>query len=180
MLAQRAVKFSTAELRLDALGNANRNLILYRKHVADITIIAARPNLRLRAGVDKLNGDSDCAACAAHTALQEIACTKLPRRRHSVAVLLFDERRRVARDNGISSPARQRRTDVLGYPVREVGSVGTLAEVLEREDGDCRLGPKGVKIEIARCRARHLTALRRPSNATSILVAGFVSRAMNR
>ena len=124
MLAQRAMKFSTGELRLNALGNANRNLVLYRKHIADITIIAARPNLRLRVGVDKLNGDSDGVACAAHTALQEIASTKLSCRCHGVAVLLLNERRRVARDNGISSPARQRRTDVLGYPVREVSSVG--------------------------------------------------------
>src|SRR5262245_57448945 len=133
MLAQRAMEFSAAELRLNALDYASSNLILYGKYVMEITIIPARPNLRSRACVDKLSADSDLAARSAHAALQEIAYPKLPRRRHGVAVLIFTERRRVARDDGKSSPARQRCSDVLGYPVREMGTVGNIAEVLERE-----------------------------------------------
>src|SRR5262245_51440039 len=100
MLTQRAMELSAAELRLDALDDASRDLILYGKHVAEIAIIPACPNLHPRACVDKMEADSDFAARPAHAALEEIARPKLPCRRHGVAILLPTEPRRVAGDDG--------------------------------------------------------------------------------
>src|SRR5262245_16439920 len=105
MLTQRALKLSAAELRLDALDDACCDVVLYHKHVAETAIVLVCPNLRLRACVDKLNGDSNFAAHPAHAALEKVACAKLLCRRHGVAVLLLTEQRRVACENGKSSPA---------------------------------------------------------------------------
>src|SRR6185503_19055368 len=105
MLPQRAMELSATELRLDALDDASRDLILHGKHVAEIAIVPVRPNLRPRACVDKLNADADLGASPAHAALQEITCPELSCRRRAVAVLRFTEPRRIAGDDGKSSPA---------------------------------------------------------------------------
>ena len=105
MLSQCALELSAAELRLDALGNASRDVVLDRKHVAEITIVLACPDLRSRACIHKLHGNPDLAAGPAHAALKTVSGTKLLCRRHGVADPLSAKPRRVAGDDGKSSPA---------------------------------------------------------------------------
>ena len=67
--------FMQSDIQL--LGDAPRDLVLYREHIIDGSVDLHRPQFIVGRRIDQLCVNPQCLACALHTAFDEIARAKL-------------------------------------------------------------------------------------------------------
>jgi hypothetical protein len=102
-------------------GNSDRHslsdLVLQRKDVGEIAVVALGPDVLASLGLDQLRSDADAIAGLAYAAFEHIAHTELaPNLLHIDRAALVSEAG-VARDDEQRGIAGQRGDDVLGDPV---------------------------------------------------------------
>jgi hypothetical protein len=127
-----------SEGHLKRAGDGRRDLILHRKNVGQLAVVALRPEMAAVGGRDQLRGDADAAPGPPHAAFQD--------RRHSQSfgnlanVQLFTAKRKRRRPSNHLQPRNLRQSvdDLLGQPVAEIFLLLVAAHVGERQNRDRR------------------------------------------
>ena len=133
--------FRGIDLRLDRGDDGLRDLVLHRKNVSEIAVVAFAPDVAAGGGVVKLHGDAHAVAAFAHAALNHIADAKLLGDLLHVDGLALIGERRVARDHKEPAQLGQCSCDVLADAVGEILLLRIAAHIDEGKHGD--RGPIG-------------------------------------
>jgi len=135
-LAKGAANLGISNGWQDSSDDSHPDLVLHRKHIFECAIITLSPNVVPRLRIDKLGGDTNTAATAAHAAFQNVPDTQLTSYllRSDLAPLV--EKAGVACDNKERGTTCQLGDDVVGYTVRKILLIWVAAHVVECEHCD--------------------------------------------
>src|SRR5215831_15600653 len=121
-------------MRSEERRNGAGDLVLNRKHVLNLPVVALGPAVGAGHGVGELHRDADAVATTANAALQDVAHAKLPRYLAHVGRLPLVLEGRVAGDDEQVGEPRQLGYDVVGDAVAEIVLLPVAADVFERKD----------------------------------------------
>ena len=117
-----------------------RHLALHRQHVADVALVALRPEVLLGVGADELQRDAHAVAGAQHRALQDVVDAELAGDLGEQLVRAAVAHHRLPRDDAQRAHLGDGGDQLLGEPLDEV--VGAAAEVGERQHRQRRRGAR--------------------------------------
>src|SRR6202021_1207551 len=105
--------FGLQQLGLNRGHNFLGDLVLERKNVGQIAIIAVGPEVLAGRAVDQLGGDTHAASTLANAPLENVAPPEFAPDLAYVDSLAFVDERRIARDHEKPAQLRQARDDVF-------------------------------------------------------------------
>ena len=147
--------FGRQQVGLDSRGDIAGDVVLHGEDVAEPSVVALRPVMRSRDGVDQLGADAQPIAVAAHAAFEHVTDAELARNlAHIDCAVLVDEGG-VAGDDEQPSDLGKTSDEVLREAVSEVVLVGVPAHVGEGQHRDRRTARQR---QTARCRRAHVRA----------------------
>src|SRR6516164_3101164 len=109
-----------SQARLDRADNGQRELVLKRENIVELTVVTLGPNVRSDCGVDELPGYAHAIASLAHAAFEHITHAQLAADLLHVDCLALVGECCVARDDEEPSDARETSDDVLNHAVAEI------------------------------------------------------------
>ncbi len=126
-------------------GNRGGNLVLHRKDIAQLAVVALAPHVGAVGGRNQLGGHADAPAGAPHAAFQHVRDVECPGNPANVLLSAAERERRRARDHPEAGHPRQHVNDLFGQTVAEVLLIPFGAHVGERQDRDGRRRRGGVR-----------------------------------
>ena len=135
-LALAAVVFGSIEFGFDGGSYPLCDLVLHRKNVRDLAVVALGPDMVSGGAVDQLGGDPHPVARSSHAAFEHIAHAKLAADLLHIDSTAFVSERAVACDDKVPSKLRQRGDDLFDHAVSEVVLLRVAAQIGERKHRD--------------------------------------------
>ena len=120
----------------EGFDDAVRHLVLQRKDIGHVAVVAVRPDMGPGPCIDQLGIDPDAVAGAADRALEHRSHAEFAPDRPDIDVLAFVGEAGVAGDDREAGDLRQVGYDVFAHAVGEVVLLGVAAHIGERQDGD--------------------------------------------
>jgi hypothetical protein len=136
---RRHVRLVFQEFRFNGTSHLFRDPVLDAEHVAELQIIAVRPQLMPRLRVAELGIDANLRPRLAHAARQQITNVELLGDFLDVDGNALEPETRVTVDHRKPTEARQGADDVFSDPVGEIFLLGVADLVGEGQDRDRRL-----------------------------------------
>lgn len=125
---------------MDGAGDLSRDPVLELEQVRARPLVAIRPQLLARLGIDQLHGDAQTIATTTNGALDHIGDPELGSHFADIDETTLVGEGRLAGDDEEIANARQRRGDLLDDAIDEI-VVLLAAQIVERHDDDGGLLP---------------------------------------
>src|SRR5712692_2494910 len=128
--AHRALSLSLGNGRSDGNCYCLGDLVLHRKDVREIAVVALGPDVVAGFGLDQLRGDADAVAGFTQAAFEHVAHAKLAPDLAKVRGFALVGKARIAGDDEEPRQPRDRGNDLLDDAVDEILLLGIAAHVL--------------------------------------------------
>ena len=123
-------------MRCEDCDNRGYDLVLYRKDLFELAIIALRPTMSSGYGIDQLRGDAQARTGPSYAASEQIAYPQVASNIAHVGRLALVLEAGITGDDEQFAEPRQRHRDILHDAICEILLLRVGTEVLERQHGN--------------------------------------------